>query len=153
MSEWIGTVIAVCALALSAVTAYTQHRSRKNEILAARVTVYFHRTSDFAKVKLPDGTLRQAGYHLVIWNHGPASAEDVEFEVHDIEGGTVALADCLDNEFPLKRLDVAGRYPIPWLPVADAHRGARRFTVRLRWRDGNGGQERVLPVRRGETNV
>lgn len=153
MTDWIGTSIALCALGLSAVTAYMQHRNRREEILAARVTVYFHRTSDFAKVKLPDGTLRQAGYHLVIWNHGPATAENVRFEVTDTSGGRVVLADSPDDEFPLGRLDVAGRYPIPWLPVADAHRGARRFTVRLRWRDGNGEQEHVLPVRRGETNV
>lgn len=152
MSEWISTVIALCALGVSAVTAYAQHRSRKQEILAARVTAYFHRTSEFAKVKLPDGTLRQAGYHLVIWNHGPASAENVELEVKDTEGGAVTLADCLDGEFPLERIDASGRYPIPWLPVADTHRGARRFSVVLRWRDGIGRQERVLPIRRGETN-
>ncbi|MFD7403359.1 hypothetical protein ACFV7R_11935 [Streptomyces sp. NPDC059866] len=152
MSEWISTVIALSALGLSAVTAYTQHRNRKKEILAARVTAYFHRTSEFAKIKLPDGTLRQAGYHLVIWNHGPAPAENVELEVKDREGVGVTLADCPDDEFPLERIDASGRYPVPWLPTADAHRGARRFTVVLRWQDGNGRQERVLPIRRGETN-
>ncbi|MBB4714562.1 hypothetical protein [Streptomyces luteogriseus] len=152
MTEWISTIIALCALGLSSVTAFAQHHNRKKEILAARVTAYFHRTSAFAKIRLPDGTLRQAGYHLVIWNQGPASAEHVEVEVRDPEGVTVTLADCLDGEFPLERLDVSGRYPIPWLPTADMHRGARRFIVVLRWRDGNGRHERVLPIRRGETN-
>ncbi|MFV5996616.1 hypothetical protein ACNPQM_30515 [Streptomyces sp. NPDC056231] len=56
---------------------------------------------------------------------------------------------CIAHSLPAV---VLGR-PVPWLPVADAHRGARRFSVRFRWRDGNGIQERVLPVRRGETNV
>ncbi|MFK4544652.1 hypothetical protein RKD29_004248 [Streptomyces tendae] len=152
MTEWISTVIALCALGLSGVTAYTQHRNRKRDTLAARVTAYFHRTSEFAKIKLPDGTLRQAGYHLVIWNHGPAPAEHVELVIKDVEGNAVTLADCLAEEFPLERIDASGRYPIPWLPVADTHRGARRFTVVLRWRDGMGRQERVLPIRRGETN-
>ncbi|WP_437028512.1 hypothetical protein [Streptomyces sp. enrichment culture] len=153
MTAWIGTVIALCALALSAVTAYVQHRTRKRETLAADVTAYFHRTSDFAKIKLPDGTIRQAGYHLVIWNHGPASAERVHLAVKDVEGDTVELADCPPDEFPLDRLDQGARYPVPWLPLADAHRGARRFTVHLRWQDGNGTQERLLPMRRGQTNV
>lgn len=153
MSDWIGTAIALCALGLSGLTAWFQHRNRRRETLAAQVTAYFHRTSDFAKIRLPDGSLRQAGYHLVIWNHGPAPAEHVELVINDIEGGTVELADCPEGEFPLARLDAAGRYPVPWLPVHDVHRGSRRFTVHLRWRDGNGKQERVLPVRRGETNV
>ncbi|MFC8221760.1 hypothetical protein ACFUTY_26745 [Streptomyces sp. NPDC057362] len=152
MTEWFSMVIALCALGLSAVTAYIQHRTRKKEIFTARVTAYFHRTSEFAKVRLPDGTLRQAGYHLVIWNQGPATADSVELLVKDPAGDTVALADCSDNEFPLARLDVSGRYPIPWLPTTDKHRGARRFTVVLRWQDRNGKHERVLPLRRGETN-
>ncbi|MEV7614355.1 hypothetical protein [Streptomyces sp. NPDC089799] len=153
MNAWIGTAIALCALALSAVTAYVQHRARKREKLAAEVTAYFHRTSEFAKIKLPDGSVRQAGYHLVVWNHGPGAAEQVRLEVKDTGGGAVELADSPPDEFPLVRLDKGARYPVPWLPVADTHRGARRFTVHLHWKDGNGTQERVLPMRRGQTNV
>jgi hypothetical protein len=153
VNAWIGTVIALCALVLSAITAYVQHRARKRETLAAEVTAYFHRTSDFAKIKLPDGSVRQAGYHLVIWNQGPASAEHVHVTVRDVEGGAVELADSPSDEFPLMRLDRGTRYPVPWLPVSDAHRGTRRFAVHLRWQDGNGRQERVLPIRRGQTNV
>ena len=146
-------MIALCAFVLSVITAYVQHHTRKRETLTADVTAYFHRTSEFAKIKLPDGTIRQAGYHLVIWNHGPASAEHVHVAVKDAEGGTVELADTPLDEFPLRRLDKGGRYPVPWLPVADAHRGARRFAVHLRWQDGNGTQERLLPLRRGQTNL
>ncbi|MFJ3924419.1 hypothetical protein [Streptomyces sp. NPDC090022] len=154
MNAWIGTVIALAALVLSAITAYVQHRNRKREVLEAQVTAYFHRTSDFAKIKLPDGSIRQAGYHLVIWNHGPAPAERVGIVVKDTEGGgVVELADSPPEEFPIARLDKDGRYPVPWLPVASAHRGARRFTVHLSWHDGNGEQERLLPLRRGQTNL
>ncbi|MFD5329096.1 hypothetical protein [Streptomyces sp. NPDC127092] len=153
MNAWIGTVIALCALVLSAVTAYAQHRARTRETLGAEVTAYFHRTSDFAKIKLADGSIRRAGYHLVIWNQGPASAEQVHVSVEDVAGGVVELADSPADEFPLLRLDRGARYPVPWLPLADAHRGNRRFVVQMRWQDGNGTQERVLPLRRGETNV
>ncbi|MFD3945477.1 hypothetical protein [Streptomyces sp. NPDC058579] len=153
MNAWIGTVIALCALVLSGITAYVQHRARKRETLGAEVTAYFHRTSDFAKIKLADGTVRQAGYHLVIWNQGPAPARAVHVQVKDVDGGVVELADSPADEFPLVRLDKGARYPVPWLPMSDAHRGSRRFAVHLRWTDGNGAQERMLPMRRGQTNV
>ncbi|BAJ26905.1 MULTISPECIES: hypothetical protein [Kitasatospora] len=153
MNAWLGTVIALAALALSAATAYQQHRSRGRESRAAEVTAYFHRTAEFARVKLPDGTIREAGYHLVIWNRGPAPATAVRIELAAAEGDPVELADLGPDEFPLPRIDRDGRYPLPWLPTGADHRGDRRFTVRLHWQDGNGPQERLLPLRKGQTNL
>ncbi|MFE1318447.1 hypothetical protein [Kitasatospora phosalacinea] len=153
MNAWLGTVIALAALALSAATAYQQHRSRRRDGRAAEVTAYFHRAAEFARVKLPDGTVREAGYHLVAWNRGPAPATAVELELAAADGESVQLADLGADEFPLSRIDRDGRYPLPWLPVGDGHRGERRFTVRLRWQDGNGPQERLLPLRKGQTSL
>lgn len=152
VNAWLGTVIALAALALSATTAYQQYRSRRRENRAAEVTAYFHRTERFARVKLPDGTVREAGYHLVLWNRGPAPATAVRVELAAADGSPVELADLGADEFPLARIDRDGRYPLPWLPVGDEHRGARRFAVRLRWQDDNGPQERLLPLRKGQTN-
>ncbi|MGW4803515.1 hypothetical protein [Kitasatospora sp. NPDC004272] len=153
MNAWLGTVIALAALLLSAVTAYRQHRLRGRQERAAEVTAYFHRTAEFAKVKLPDETVREAGYHLVVWNRGPAPATAVRVELAAADGDPVQLADLAPDEFPLARIDRDGRYPLPWLPVGTVHRGERRFTVRLRWEDGNGPQERLLPLRKGQTSL
>lgn len=153
--DWASTMTAVAAalsLFLSITVAVSQHRFQTRSNKTASVTAYFHRTKDWTHVTLNDGTEAKAGYHLVLWNQGPASAEDLELLVCDGRGTHLTLVDSPAEEFPLKRLDAGGRYPIPWI-VEPRRPGIRRVIATLRWQDGRGPQERQIPLRRGETNM
>jgi hypothetical protein len=63
-----------------------------------------------------------------------------------------------DGELPFARIDSGGKYPVQFAPdlkeflESDNHRMVRRFDVLLRWTDGNGRHEKVVPLRRGQTD-
>jgi hypothetical protein len=80
-------------------------------------------------------------------------------EVRTPSGDTVELAAVEDDEFPLRRLDAGGRYPIQFAPVSpdfrsgDERRVVRRFDLQLGWTDGNGKHEHIVPLRRGQARI
>lgn len=148
MTEVWSLIVAVLAFVLSGYVAWVQLRERRR----ANLTAYFHRTREYAQVRLADETIVKAGYHVVLWNQGPAVAHDIEAEFRDIHGRALTLLDSADGEFPLKRLDSAVRYPIPWV-VTPRVEGMRRATAVLRWRDGSGSHSAEIPLRRGETSA
>jgi hypothetical protein len=99
------------------------------------------------------------GYNLVIWNQGPAPARDVHVEVRLARGEAVRLASLEEDELPLARIDSAGKYPVQFAPdldeffEADNHPIVRRFDILLRWTDGNGRHEKLVPLRRGQVDL
>jgi hypothetical protein len=149
-SDWANVSVASAAFVISAATAWTSYRHRQEDVRRADVTVYFHWLTEFAEIKLADGTELPAGYHVVIWNRGPASAEDVGLIVRDDVGHELTFLDVASGEFPLKRMDSGGKYPIPWLLSDKAAQDRRRFNAELTWKDGNGPQHHSVPLRRGQ---
>lgn len=145
--------IACAALALSITTAAIAYWVNLKAARTADITAYFYRVDQFAKVRLPDGTTRDAGYHLIIWNRGPAPAQAVSLEMTRPGGESLAIVDVDSDEFPLSRLDSGGRYPIPWVLESKQLHAGRRFTAKLSWRDGNGAHSRELPLRRGQVEL
>jgi hypothetical protein len=111
-----------------------------------------------SRVDLSDRKIH-VGYNLVLWNQGPATASDVHLEVRRPKAAAVRLASIDDDEFPLARIDRGGKYPVQFAPDlpqfldADNHPMVRRFDVLLRWQDGNGQQEKRVPLRRGQTDL
>ena len=114
----------------------------RRESRAANLTAYFYWNRELSRVDLPDGQSIGVGYNLVVWNQGPATAQDVRVEVLAPSGDAVELATVETGEFPLRRIDATGRYPIQFAPVSAQLRSGdklpviRRFDVRLTWVDG-----------------
>jgi hypothetical protein len=155
MAEW----FAGLALVVSIATAASAYLHRRRESRAANLTAYFHWNRELSRVDLPDGQSIGVGYNLVVWNQGPATAQDVRVEVLAPSGDAVELATVETGEFPLRRIDATGRYPIQFTPVSAQFRSGdklqvvRRFDVRLTWVDGNGRHQHVVPLRRGQTSM
>jgi hypothetical protein len=158
MSDWISTTIAGIALVVSVVTAVAAQLRNRRESRTANLTAYFHWNREKSRVDLPTHKIH-VGYNLVIWNQGPATASRIDLEIRRPAFGPVHLASIDDDEFPLPRIDRGGKYPVQFAPDlpefldADNHRMVRRFDVLLRWEDGNGRQERLIPLRRGQTDL
>ena len=70
--------------------------------------------------------------------------------MRDDAGHELTFLDVASNEFPLKRIDSGGKYPIPWLLSDKDAQDQRRFTADLTWKDGNGPQQHNVPLRRGQ---
>lgn len=159
LANWLATAIAALALVVSMATAIETYLYRRRQLHGAQVTAYFHWNQELSRVDLPNGETIRVGYNLVLWNQGPATARDVRVEVRTPSGDAVQLAALEANEFPLRRLDAGGRYPIQFAPVsADFRSGdkrpvVRRFDVLLAWADGNGRHEHVVPLRRGQASL
>jgi hypothetical protein len=90
---------------------------------------------------------------------GPATASNVALEIRRPGGAVVHIASVEAGEFPLARVDSGGRYPVQFAPdlpeffESDRHPVVRRFDVILRWSDGNGRRESLVPLRRGQTTL
>lgn len=157
VAAWFSNVIAGVALVVSVLTAVAALAARRRDQRTASLTAYFHWNQQLARTNPKDPSVG-AGYNLVIWNQGPASATDVELTVHTPEGELVELATVEQGEFPLRRIDNAGRYPVQFAPASAEHcnsdeRIVRRFHVRLTWTDGNGRHRHELPLRRGQVRT
>ena len=149
MSDWLGVLIAGLAFALSGTTWFTQHRRQVLAERRADVTVSFHWLTSKAQVTLPGRDPLTAGYHLVLANRGPAAARSLSLELRDSTSHELTLLDLEPDELPLRVLDANSQYPIPFL-YEPFTRHARRFEATLTWTDGQGGHERVIPLRRGQ---
>lgn len=149
----VNLTIAFAALALSAAVAWSTFTQRRRTERSAHVTAYFHHLGYHAEVAVDGTPIGKAGYHLVIWNQGPAVARDIGLRIYDRSGHQLALLACPDDEFPLSAIDVAGRYPIPWISTQDRNPRERQYRVTLTWTDGNGTQHKDLPLRRGKTHT
>jgi hypothetical protein len=112
LANWLATAIAALALVVSMATAIETYLYRRRQLHGAQVTAYFHWNQELSRVDLPNGETIRVGYNLVLWNQGPATARDVRVEVRTPSGDAVQLAALEANEFPLRRLDAGGRYPI-----------------------------------------
>lgn len=157
MADWVNTIIAGAALAVSVVTAGISFLRNRRHSRTANVTAYFHWNQEKSRVDLPDRTIK-VGYNLVIWNQGPATARDLDIEVRRPNGGApVRLASVEEGEFPLSRLDSGVRYPLQFAPDMpefyeySKYPTPRRFDLIIRWTDDNGRHERLIPLRRGKT--
>lgn len=149
-NEIIAAGISGAALIISAITAFLTWRWRITDRRRADVTVYFQRNDVPAKVLLPSGEMRAAGYHLVLWNRGPAIANKINFRAFDTKGCELTLLDVSEEELPLERLDSSVRYPIPWALEDIKKQNERRFKCELSWRDRVGSHIVVVPLRRGQ---
>lgn len=155
MSSWLGVIIAGLALAISGITFVMTHQDQRRESQTARLTAYFHWNREKSRVDLPDRTIH-VGYNLVVWNQGPAAARHIHLEVRRPGGEPVRLASVDADEFPLSLIDRDGRYPVQFAPDLEAffnskdHPMIRRFEIRLRWTDGRGEREKIVPLRRGQ---
>jgi hypothetical protein len=116
------------------------------------MTAYFQRNVVPAKVLLADGEMRLAGYHLVLWNRGPAQARQVGLRAYDASGEVLDLLDIAPDEFPLDALDAGARYPIPWAIADIKVQNRRRFSCTLEWTDPRGFRTTTLPLRRGQVS-
>jgi hypothetical protein len=158
MSDWITTTVAGVALVVSIWTAAAAYLRSRRESWTANLTAYFHWNREKSRVDLSDRKIH-VGYNLVLWNQGPATASDVHLEVRRPKAAAVHLASIDDDEFPLARIDRGGKYPVQFAPDlpefldADNHPMVRLFDVLLRWKDGNGQQEKLVPLRRGQTDL
>ena len=151
--------IAVAALAVSVLSLVWTWRTRRAEQIAAKMGAYFQWLENPAKVRTKNGSLKTAGYHLVLHNTGENSAREVRMSVEGVmqdgSAAPVTLVDVYPQEFPLVALDPGAQYPIPWvLSTADEPFFEQRlFRVRLSWKDGRGEQSRTLPLRRGNIRL
>ncbi|GGM90631.1 hypothetical protein ACFFX1_37305 [Dactylosporangium sucinum] len=156
MSNWVSAVIAGLALAVATATFVAARLEKRQESRTARLTAYFHWNREKSRVDLPDRKIH-VGYNLVIWNQGPAMARDIRLEVRrPRDSKIINLASVDEDEFPLSIIDRDGRYPVQFAPEleeffnSNEHPIVRRFEVTLRWTDGRGEQERIVPLRRGQ---
>jgi hypothetical protein len=158
MSDWITTTLAGIALVVSIWTAVVAHLRHRRESRTASLTAYFHWNREKSRVDLPDHRIH-VGYNLIVWNQGPATACNVQLEVGLPGAGPERLIGVDHDEFPLARIDRGGKYPVQFAPDlpefldAERHPMVRRFDVLLRWTDGNGQQEKVVPLRRGQSDL
>lgn len=143
--------IVISAISMSvALGTFTRTWLRETRVTRrADVTAYLHRTSDFAKVRLPSGEERRAGYHLVLANRGPAAARDLRLSIANAHSHPVSLLDVANDEFPLE-LDAAAEYPIPLLLSDGSESSQRRYHIKLTWRDNSGDREHTIWLRRGQ---
>jgi hypothetical protein len=159
VADWIAIIIAGIALLVSVMTAADAYLHRRRESRSANLTAYFHWNRELSRVDLANGHTFGVGYNLVIWNQGPATAHEISAIIHTPDGEVVELATMETGEFPLRRIDATGRYPIQFAPTSQRFRSGddrpvvRRFTVKLSWRDGNGHHEHLIPLRRGQTSM
>jgi hypothetical protein len=145
-SESVSLVVSGASLCVAGVALVrTWHRERARE-RQANVTAYLHRTSQFAKVHLPDGEVRRAGYHLVIANTGAAPATGVIFSLYNARDDPVRLLDVGDDEFPLD-IDAGAEYPIPLLLNDGSESAHRRFRIDLEWHDPSRPTRRLRSIR------
>jgi hypothetical protein len=157
VSNWLSTAIAGIALVVSVLTAVTALIQGRRGSRTAELTAYFHRNQQKARVDLPDRKIH-VGYNLVIWNVGPATALEIDLEIRRPSGEVVGLVSLEEGELPLARIDRGGKYPLQFAPdlieffESDNHPIVRRFDVLLRWKDGNGRHEKLVPLRRGQTD-
>jgi hypothetical protein len=157
MSDWLSTIVATFALLISILTAAATFFESRRTSRTADLTAYFHRNLPAARVDLPDRRIK-AGYNLVIWNQGPATASKVDFDVRRPGQGPAPLATIEPGELPVARIDGGGKYPVQFVPdLAEFYDQEnnpllRRFDVVLRWEDGNGRHEKLIPLRRGQTD-
>lgn len=147
-SDW----IALSALIVSVATAIFTLSWRWISLRRADVTAFLHWLPARAYIQV-DGSEVSVGYHLIVWNRGPARARLVDVEVHFNDGEkpeVLRLTDIADGEFPLEQLDPGARYPIPWALGEDglARADERRFVLTLTWTDSRRRRLRV-PIRRG----
>ena len=103
------------ALVVSIATAASAYFHPRRESRAANLTAYFYWNRELSRVDLPDGQSIGVGYNLVVWNQGPATAQDVRVEVLAPSGDAVELATVETGEFPLRRIDATR-------PVSDSVR-------------------------------
>jgi hypothetical protein len=147
-SDWIALAALVVSLATASLTWWERWASRRR----ADVTAFLHWLPAKAAVAVGGSTV-SVGYHLVLWNRGPARAADVSVEIQQFGSGTgqaVELTDAQEGELPLSGLEPGARYPIPWALGRDGLQFAheRRFEAVLTWSDS---RRRTLhiPLRRG----
>lgn len=147
-SDW----IALSALLVSVATAVLTLSWRLISLRRADVTAFLRWLPARTYIQTGSGEV-SVGYHLVLWNRGPARARRVSVKVQFMDGDrpeTLRLTDLGEGELPLAQLDPGARYPIPWALGADglARAEDRRFVLTLTWTDS---RQRTLqlPIRRG----
>ncbi|RJS47416.1 hypothetical protein [Nocardioides cavernaquae] len=148
-SDW----IALSALIVSVGTAIFTLSWRWISLRRADVTAFLHWLPARAYISVDGCDDVSVGYHLVLWNRGPARARLVDVEVHFMDGEeaeTLRLTDVAPGELPLAQLDPGARYPIPWALGEDglARSDERRFVLTLSWTDSRSRSVQV-PIRRG----
>lgn len=153
MNEWVSLTIAFAALLVSVLVAWSNLRRQRRDERTAKVTAYFHHLGYYAQIARDDVEIGRAGYHLVIWNQGPAAARNVSLRIYDRTGQELPLLACSPEEFPLSVIDSSGRYPIPWVAPPEGNPRERQYQVTLTWTDENGHQRKELPLRRGRTGA
>jgi hypothetical protein len=149
-SDWISGVVALFALIVSALSLYFTVRWRNLDRRQANVSAYFHRNSEFAKVRLHDGTIAEVGYNIVLTNMGPAAARNVYFSFHTNQGEELILTDLAASESPIPLLLARASYPIPWLLSSPPHNASRLVVCQLVWEDDRGKNALRLQLRRGQ---
>ena len=147
-SDW----IALAALLVSVATAVLTMSWRLVSLRRADVTAFLHWLPARTYIETDGGEV-SVGYHLILWNRGPARAKRVNVKVQFMDGDrpeALRLTDVREGELPLERLDPGARYPIPWALGADglARAEERRFVLTLSWTDSTSRTLR-LPIRRG----
>src|SRR5690242_2115228 len=149
-SDWIALAALVVSVGTAAATLWQRHRAQRR----ADVTAFLHWLPARAPIRIGDGSV-SVGYHLVLWNRGPARARDVDVSVLFVADGSeevLPLTDTTPDEFPLTLLESGARYPVPWALGQDglARADERRFVLLLSWRDSRSRTLRI-PIRRGNT--
>lgn len=147
-SNW----ISLSALLVSLGTAGVAFWQRRVSQRRADVSAFLHWLPAKAHIRVGVDEV-SVGYHLVIWNRGPARASDLDVKVHFMDGMAeehLRLTDVADGEFPLAHLDPGARYPIPWALGDDglARKDERRLVLSLSWNDSSHHALRI-PLRRG----
>lgn len=150
-SDW----IALAALTVSVTTAVYAWRRGLAAARRADVTAFLNWLPARAYLKVGESDIT-VGYHLVLWNRGPARATNVSVSVHTAEHPHkhVRLTDVRADEFPLSSLDPGARYPIPWALGEDGleSKDERRFLLKLTWSDSTD-HAIEIPIRRGNAGA
>jgi hypothetical protein len=147
-SDW----IALAALLVSVATAVLTVSWRLISLRRADVTAFLHWLPARTYIQTDSGEV-SVGYHLILWNRGPARARKVSVRVAFMDGArpeALRLTDVREGELPLPQLDAGARYPIPWALGSDglARADERRFILTLSWTDSRP-RTLSLPIRRG----
>lgn len=135
--EFASVVIAGVSLLVSAYVLVTQHLTNRRAYLEARWET-IQRLNNQGK---PDNVSR-----LVILNHGPALARDVDVRLTNAEGGDPHVRGMAQHALPIPELNADQDFHLPILLSL----GSKLSAAELTWKDGRPGRQssRVWLTRR-----
>lgn len=113
--------------------------ARRQEEITSRLVAYV--TARFESYAVSRATQARA-YRFVLWNQGPAQAEDVSFEIQTPSKGQGPFVQMEEHSFPV-RLDPGQEYPLACIVPQGT---AASVEVELRWRDGTGARAKTLTL-------